>query len=89
MLFVKARSGSGEATSAIRRTPGVCGGDACIRMTRVAVWMLEDARRAGVGDADLLFDYPELTEADLKAAWNYVSTHREEIDAAIAANRAV
>lgn len=87
VLFVKARSGSAEALPAIRRTPGVCGGEACIRMTRIAVWMLEEARRSGVSDADLLSDYPELGEDDLAAAWEYVESRRDEIEAAIAANR--
>ena len=87
VLFVKSRRNSADADSTIRRTPGVCGGEACIRMTRVAVWMLEDARRAGVSDADLLCDYPDLTEDDLVAAKQYASEHREEIDSAIDANQ--
>jgi len=83
VLFVKARNASAEATPAIRRTPGVCGGEACLRMSRIAVWMLEEARRAGVSDDDLLTDYPDLKEDDLAAAWRYVEEHREEIDLAI------
>lgn len=88
VLFVKARNASAEASPAIRRTPGVCGGDACIRMTRIAVWMLEEARRSGVSDADLLSDYPDLTADDLTAAWQYVEEHPDEIASAIAANHA-
>ena len=88
VLFVKARNGSAEAAPAIRRTPGVCGGEACIRMTRIAVWMLEESRRSGVSETDLLCDYPDLDEEDLSAAWQYVSEHQEEIETAIAANRA-
>ena len=89
VLFDKARTGGTQETAAapIRRTPGVCGGEACIGTTRIAVWMLEDARRAGVGDLDLLKDYPALGVYDLEAAWRYVETHREEIEQAIRANR--
>lgn len=89
VLFVKARAGGTpeSATSRIRRTPGVCGGEACIGMTRIAVWMLEEARRAEVGELDLLKDYPGLSVDDLEAAWRYVETHREEIDQAIRTNR--
>ena len=76
-----------RAALRIRRTPGVCGGEACIGMTRVAVWMLEEAKRAGVGELDLLKDYPGLSVDDLDAAWRYVETHREEIDQAIRTNR--
>jgi len=88
ILFVKARNGSAEAAPAIRRTPGVCGGAACIRMTRIAVWMLEESRRSGVSETDLLSDYPDLDEEDLSAAWKYVCEHQEEIETAIAANHA-
>jgi len=87
VLFVKARNASAEASPAIRRTPGVCGGEACIRMTRIAVWMLEEARRSGVSDSELLSDYPDLNTDDLAAAWQYVGEHGDEIASAIAANR--
>ncbi|MCX6880679.1 MAG: DUF433 domain-containing protein, partial [Verrucomicrobia bacterium] len=80
LLFVKARAGGTQETAAapIRHTPGISGGEACIGGTRIAVWMLEDARRAGVGDLDLLKDYPGLGVYDLDAAWRYVETHRDE-----------
>jgi uncharacterized protein (DUF433 family) len=72
VLFVKARAGATAgfcASGRIHRTPGVCGGEACVGMTRVAVWMLEDTRRQGVGDLELLKDYPGLSVFDLEAAW--------------------
>jgi uncharacterized protein (DUF433 family) len=53
---------------------------------RIAVWMLEEARRAGVTDAELLQDYTSLNARYLAAAWNYVETHPEEIENAIQAN---
>ncbi len=90
VLFVKARAGGtmeSAVSEGIRRTAGVCGGEACIGMTRIAVWMLEEARRAGVGELDLLKDYPGLSVNDLEAAWRYVETHREDIEQAIRANR--
>ena len=90
VLFMKARSGGSPESgmgSTIRRTPGVCGGEACLGLTRVAVWILEEARRAGVGELDLLKDYPGLSVNDLEAAWNFVETHPEEIEEAIRRNR--
>lgn len=89
VLFVKARAGGSECggCSRIRRTPGVCGGEACIGLSRVAVWMLEEAKRSGVGELELLKDYPALSVQDLEAAWAYVNDHREEIDKAIRMNR--
>lgn len=88
VLFVKARAGGiPDKSPRIYSTLGVCGGEACIGMTRIAVWMLEDARRIGVGELDLLKDYPGLTVNDLESAWDYVETHREEIESAIRMNR--
>ena len=90
VLFVKARAGSSEvpgSSGRIQRTPGVCGGEACVGMTRIAVWMLEEARRAGVDDLGLLKDYPGLSVFDLEAAWQYVESNRQEIDQAIRRNQ--
>jgi len=81
-LFVKAR----HSGTTIERTPGVCGGEACIGKTRIAVWMLEEARRQGVTDGELLQDYPSLCAPDLAAAWAYVAAHPEEVESAIQAN---
>lgn len=89
VLFVKARHGSTPAGDAIQRTPGVCGGEACIGRTRIAVWMLEDARRLGVSETGLLQDYPSLSGSDLAAAWAYVASHPTEIDKAIRENHEV
>lgn len=73
-------------TDRISKTPGVCGGDACIRGHRIPVWVLEGYRRLGRSDEQLLRSYPSLTLADLKAAWDYVAAHSEEIDRAIREN---
>ncbi len=82
VLFVKAR----RSGATIEHTPGVCGGEACIGQTRIAVWMLEEARRMGVSEDQLLEDYPGLSSADLAAAWAYVKDHCGEIEQAIQAN---
>jgi uncharacterized protein (DUF433 family) len=42
----------------------------------------------GSSDADILAYYPQLTEADLAAAWEYAAAHPGEIDQAIAENEA-
>jgi uncharacterized protein (DUF433 family) len=68
----------------IQKTPGVCGGDACIRTTRVAVWLLVVARKQGASDADLLnYFVTPLTLADVHAAWSYYGQFPTEIDQAI------
>ncbi|MBW4625028.1 MAG: DUF433 domain-containing protein [Brasilonema octagenarum HA4186-MV1] len=70
----------------ISKTPGVCGGEACIAGTRIAVWLLVEARRIGISEAQLLQDYPHITAADLVNAWAYADAHPEEIEAVIHAN---
>lgn len=76
------------AEGLIRKTPGVVGGDACVRGTRIAVWMLVESKRLGRTDAELLTDHPDLTQDDLTAAWTYATAHAEEIETAIRANNA-
>ena len=71
-------------TKVIQKTPGVCGGDARIRNTRISVWTLVSFRQQGADSAELLRNYPGLTQADLEAAWTYYSSHSGEIDQAIA-----
>ncbi len=73
-------------TDRITKTPGVCGGDACIRGHRIPVWVLVGYRRLGKKDDDLLQAYPSLTLADLEAAWEYAAANPDEIDRAIREN---
>ena len=75
-----------DAFSGIENTPGVCGNEPCIVRTRIPVWVLEQARRLGTSEADLLCSYPTLRAADLANAWAYVRLHREEIEAQIRVN---
>jgi len=74
------------AASWIEKTPGVQGGEACIRATRHTVWGLAEWQRLGLSDARILEHHPDLSTADLEAAWNYAARHPDEIDAAIRAN---
>lgn len=67
----------------IEKTPGVMGGDACIRQSRIPVWLLVSLRRQGASEAYLLEDYPTLTAADLVNTWLYAEAYPEEIAAAI------
>lgn len=74
------------ATDRITKTPGVCGGDACIRGTRITVWGLASWRRLGLSDPDIMERVQGLTQADLEAAWQYAAAHPEEIEEAIRLN---
>ena len=77
-----------EAFPGIESRPGVCGGEPCIVRTRIPVWVLEQARRLGVSEGELLRSYPTLRAEDLVNAWAYVRSHRDEITRQIAANEA-
>jgi len=70
----------------IERTPGVCGGSACIVRTRIPVWSLVEYKRLGLSDEALLENFPSLRKPDLINAWNYYATNQEEIDREVAEN---
>lgn len=72
----------------ISKTPGVMGGEACIRQTRIPVWLLVSLRKQGSTDSHLIENYVGLTKADLTNAWLYASAHEQEIDSAIAQQEA-
>lgn len=72
----------------IEKTANVMGGAACVGQTRISVWMLEQARRQGVREVDLLLNYPILTAQDLSNAWDYADANAAEIDREIAENEA-
>jgi uncharacterized protein (DUF433 family) len=76
----------GDAVPGVESVPGVCGGEACIIRTRIPVWLLEQARRQGTSESDLLRSFPTLRAEDLVHAWSYVRAHRAEIDQQIQDN---
>jgi len=76
----------GDSFPGIESNPDVCGGEPCIVRTRIPVWLLEQARRLGTSEADLLRAYPSLRAEDLANAWAYVRSHRAEIEQQIREN---
>lgn len=77
-----------ESRVGIESRPGLVGGSAVIRHTRIPVWVLERARRLGLSETEILNAFPSLRTEDLRNAWVYVWTHRDEIDHEIAENEA-
>ena len=51
--------------------PEVCGGKPCIKGTRIWVSLLLDMLAGGMGEAELLAEYPQLTHEDVLAAIAY------------------
>ena len=77
-----------NAFPGIEHTPGVVGGSARIVRTRVPVWVLVQARRQGLTEAQILQSYPSLRAEDLANAWAYAQSHKDEIDQQITLNEA-
>jgi uncharacterized protein (DUF433 family) len=76
----------GDAFPGIESVPDVMGGVPCIARTRIPIWLLEQARRLGTRESELLRNYPLLTAQDLVNAWSFVRSHRAEIEQQIAEN---
>jgi len=72
----------------VGKTPGVCGGRACVRNTRITVWGLVNSRRLGLADEQILENIVGLMPEDLQAAWDYYQEHPAEIDEDIRDNEA-
>jgi uncharacterized protein (DUF433 family) len=71
------------SSSRIEKTPGVCGGQPCMRDTRITVWMIVLDRKLGLTDVAVLDAFPSLTPADLDAAWKYYRENPVEIEQSI------
>lgn len=76
----------GDALPGIESRPNVCGGDPCIVRTRIPVWALDQARRLGMSEADILQSFPTLRAEDLVHAWAFVRAHGDEIERQIREN---
>lgn len=64
----------------IRKTPGVCGGRACIGRRRIPVWGVIEYQRLGQSDEALMAQFePPLSREELDAAMKYAAAHPEEI----------
>ena len=85
VMTMAIKSPTAQATEIVK-TPGVCGGSACVRTTRIPVWSLVSWRRQGVFDERLLEMYPTLNQSDLNAAWTYADGHHDEIEKDIKEN---
>jgi uncharacterized protein (DUF433 family) len=72
----------------VQKTPGVCGGRACVRNTRITVWGLVNSRRLGASDDQILHNIMGIAPEDLEAAWDYFKQHPDEIEKDIRDNEA-
>jgi uncharacterized protein (DUF433 family) len=67
----------------ISKTPGVCGGKACIAGTRIRVMDIVVLQRQGMPPEEMreAFSSRPLTLAEVHAALTYYYDHQEEIEA--------
>lgn len=68
----------------ITQEPGKRGGRPCIRGTRIAVADVLGWLAAGMSPAEIIADYPELTDADIRAALAYAADRERRIMTAVA-----
>ena len=76
------------SASWISKKASRCGGDACIRETRIPVWTLVERRHQGETDEEILASLPSLTGDDLAAAWEYFAAYQNEIERSLWENEA-
>ena len=63
----------------VTQEPGKRGGRPCIRGMRIAVADILAWLAAGMSTAEIIADYPELTEADIRAALAYAADRERRI----------
>jgi uncharacterized protein (DUF433 family) len=66
----------------ISKTPGLCGGRACIAGHRIRVMDVVALHKMhGISPSEIVSQYPEISLADVYAALAYYHDNRAEIDA--------
>ena len=78
----------GDPFPGIESRPDLAGGEPCVVRTRIPVWVLEQARRLGASEAELLAAYPTLRAEDVANAWAFAALHGDAIDRQIRDNEA-
>jgi uncharacterized protein (DUF433 family) len=73
---------AGVSREHVTKTPGVCGGRACIAGHRIRVMdVVVLHERRGLSPEEIVYAYPCITLADVHAALAYYFDHRDEIEA--------
>jgi len=80
-------STANEARIYVTRTPGVCGGKACIAGTRISVELIVLRTEAGDSQDEIVRAYPHLSLAEVHGALAYYFDHVDEINADIVRGR--
>ena len=59
----------------IVQDPNILGGKPIVEGTRLAVWLIQEHVANGATEADILKNYPRLTQEGLAAALSYAEEH--------------
>ena len=78
-LLIEKKNKLTKQNKVIRKTPGICGGYARIRNTRIPVWTLVSLLQQGATEQELLRNYPTITLNDLTSVREYYYNHQSEI----------
>jgi uncharacterized protein (DUF433 family) len=65
--------------------PGKRGGKPCIRRMRISVYDVLGWLAAGMSQAEIIDDFPELTAADIKACLEFVADRERRLVAVVGA----
>jgi uncharacterized protein (DUF433 family) len=63
--------------------PGKRGGKPCIRRMRITVYDVLGWLAAGMSHAEIINDFPELTEEDIKACLEFVADREHRLTAVV------
>src|SRR5436190_2744680 len=77
---------SSDGSPLVASRPGVCGGDLCVAGTRLPLWVLYKAWKAGKSNAQLRRMYPVLKTAPLQHLRDYAEFHSDDLERQFAAN---
>ncbi len=72
-----------EASSLITIEPDQRGGKPCIRGLRITVYDVLDYLAAGMSEADILRDFPDLTEEDIRACLAFAADRERRLVGAV------
>ena len=62
--------------------PGKCGGKPCIRGMRITVYDVLDYLASGMSHQEILDDFPDLTEEDIRACLSFAAARERRLFAA-------
>lgn len=69
-----------DYTEIITIDPGKRSGKACIRGTRITVYDVLDYLAAGMTQEQILADFPDLTETDIRACLAYAADAERRVE---------